>query len=151
MNKILFLHGMFGQNSSKPNFLKLLGFEVFCPFLSDWNFKKSITTAQEAFEKLNPDLIVGSSRGGAVAMNIDSKDKPLVLLAPAWSFFGNKNTTKENSIIIHSENDTLISVESSIELSKRSNCELILSGEDHRLNCKNARKSLEIAVNKLIN
>jgi hypothetical protein len=36
------------------------------------------------FDKLRPDVLAGSSRSGAVAMNIDSGNARLVLLCPAW-------------------------------------------------------------------
>jgi hypothetical protein len=37
------------------------------------------------FDQHHPDVVVGSSRGGAVAMNIDAGAAPLVLLCPAWT------------------------------------------------------------------
>lgn len=142
MNKVLFLHGMFAQNSSKPYFIESLGFNVYSPILNDWIFGKSVEIAQESFEQYKPNLIVGSSRGAAVAMNMDTGDIPLILLSPAWSVFGKQSKCKKNSVIIHSENDRLIPVKKSQELSKISECELIVVGEDHRLNCPAARFAL---------
>ena len=146
MSKILFLHGMFGQNSSKPIFIQSLGYEVFFPILEDWNFLNSVKTAQHFFDTIKPDLVVGSSRGGAVAMNIDSKEIPLVLLAPAWPFFGKETSTKKNSTIIHSEKDKLINIDHSIQLSKVSDCQLIIAGEDHRLNCDKGKEAIKLAI-----
>ena len=137
---------MFGQTSSKPDFISSLGYKVLFPLLDDWNFLKSVQAAQFFFDEEKPDLIVGSSRGGAVAMNMDSKEIPLVLLAPAWPFFGDKQITKENSTIIHSENDILININYSEQLSKNSNCKLIIAGSDHRLNCKKGRELLKQAI-----
>lgn len=141
--KILFLHGLWGQNSSKPSFLRSLGFEVESPILNDWKFSKSIDIAQEFFNKFSPDVIVASSRGGAVAMNIETFETPLLLLAPAWPFFGNKKECKSNSIIIHSNNDEIISIANSIDLAKRCNCKLVITGENHRLNCDESRKAIK--------
>jgi hypoxanthine phosphoribosyltransferase len=50
--------------------------------------KLHFSTAQAEFDQHQPDVIVGSSRGGAVALNINSKDTPLVLLCPAWKNWG---------------------------------------------------------------
>jgi hypothetical protein len=61
-----------------------------------------VQTAQAEYDQHKPDVIVGSSRGGAVALNINSKDTPLVLLCPAWKNWGTVNTLKPNSVILHS-------------------------------------------------
>jgi len=150
MGKVLFLHGMFGQNSSKPYFLKSLGLKVCHPILNDWSFESSIEEAQKYLDETKPDLIVGSSRGGAVAMNIQSEDMPLILLAPAWKFFGKKDQTKSNSTIIHSRNDTMISIDDSVKLSQNSNCQLIIAGSDHRLNCVEGKNALKTAIWKYL-
>jgi len=50
-------------------------------------------------------VIVGSSRGGAVAVNMQSKDTPLVLLCPAWKNWGTAATVKQNTIILHLQTD----------------------------------------------
>lgn len=142
MNKVLFLHGMFAQNSKKPYLIRSLGFYVESPILSDWSFRKAKQTAQETFERLEPDIVVGSSRGAAVAMNIETKEVPLILLSPAWPIFGSQNKCKSNSIIIHSRYDSLVPLRKSEELSKRSGCELIIAGNTHRLNCKEGQSAL---------
>jgi hypothetical protein len=36
------------------------------------------------FDQHHPDVVIGSSRGGAVAMNINTVSTPLILLCPAW-------------------------------------------------------------------
>ena len=54
--------------------------EVLNPALPDGDFDEAVRIAQAEFDRHRPDVVVGSSRGGAVAMNIDSQDTPLVLL-----------------------------------------------------------------------
>jgi hypothetical protein len=149
--KILFLHGLFGQYSSKPEFLRSLGYSVDNPILSDWSFEDSINTAQDYYNKNRPDLIIGSSRGGAVAMNIDSKETPLLLLAPAWCYFGSANNVKKNCTIVHSEKDIMVPLSSSKILHAKSRCELIIAGEDHRLNCIDAKNAIKNALDKILN
>ena len=42
--------------------------------------KVALTTAQAAFNQHRPEVVVGSSRGGAVAVNLNSGNARLVLL-----------------------------------------------------------------------
>ena len=83
--RILFLHGW---NSAvggvKPTYLKDHGHEVVNPALPHDDFPLAVRIAQVEFDQHQPQVVVGSSRGGAVAMNIDSGEAKLVLLCPAW-------------------------------------------------------------------
>ena len=81
-------------------------------------------------------MIVGSSRGGAVAVNMQSKDTPLVLLCPAWKNWGTATTVKPNTVILHSRADDVIPFADSEELVANSGLplELLIEvGSDHRL------------------
>ena len=83
--KILFLHGWQSTPGGlKPTYLRDHGHEALNPALPDDDFDAAVRIAQAAYDQGQPDVVVGSSRGGAVAMNIDSGDTPLVLLCPAW-------------------------------------------------------------------
>ena len=53
------------------------------------------------------------TRGGAVAMNIESGDTPLVLLCPAWTKWGSATTVKKNTTILHSKGDDVVPFEDS--------------------------------------
>jgi hypothetical protein len=82
--RILFLHGWQSTPGGlKPTYLKDHGHEVLNPALPDDNFDAAVRIAQAEYDRGKPDIVVGSSRGGAVAMNI-KVDAPLVLLCPAW-------------------------------------------------------------------
>jgi len=48
------------------------------------NARSSTATRLSEFDKHKPDVVVGSSRGCAVALNIESGEARLVLLCPAW-------------------------------------------------------------------
>ena len=83
-----------------------------------------------------PKVVVGSSRGGAVAMNIESGDAKLVLLCPAWKKWGTAKTVKPGTVILHSRADDVVPFADSEELVKRSGLPasaLIEVGTDHRL------------------
>ena len=83
--RILFLHGWKSvPGGVKPTFLAQHGHEVINPKLPDEDFEEAVRIAQAEFDNHQPDVVVGSSRGGAVAMNIESGTARLVLLCPAW-------------------------------------------------------------------
>jgi alpha-beta hydrolase superfamily lysophospholipase len=135
--KILFLHGWNSvPGGVKPTFLVSHGHEVINPNLSDDDFDAAVRTAQAAFDKERPDVVVGSSRGGAVAMNIDSRDIPLVLLCPAWKRWGTVKTVKAGTLILHCRADDVVPFADSKELARNSGfseAALIEVGTDHRL------------------
>jgi alpha-beta hydrolase superfamily lysophospholipase len=70
---ILFLHGWQSiPGGIKPTFLAQHGHEVINPKLPDDDFAEAVRIAQDEFDKHQPQAVVGSSRGGAVAMNFES-------------------------------------------------------------------------------
>ena len=135
--KILFLHGWTSTpGGKKPTYLKDHGHEVLNPALPDDDFDESFRIAQAEFDEHHPDVIVGSSRGVAVAMNIDSGDTSLVLLCPAWKKWGTATTVKPNTAILHSRQDDVVPFADSEELIKNSGLPasaLIEIGNDHLL------------------
>jgi hypothetical protein len=147
--QVLFLHGWSSNGARKTAFLRFLGYGVMTPNLSDWWFRRAIAQAQAAYDWLRPDAIVGSSRGGAVAMNMNSGETPLVLLAPAWKRWGKATSVKKpcGSIIVHSRYDDIVPFEDSVQLCLNSpGLSIIPGGEDHRLNDPQASKALARAL-----
>jgi hypothetical protein len=134
---ILFLHGWQSvPGGVKPTHLKEHGHLVINPKLDDDDFDLALRTAQSEYDLHRPDVIVGSSRGGAAAMNIESKETPLVLLCPAWKKWGSVKKLKPNSMILHSRKDDVIPFEDSEELVLKSGLApetLAEVGSDHRL------------------
>jgi alpha-beta hydrolase superfamily lysophospholipase len=132
--KILFLHGWQSVPIGvKPTYLAQHGHEVINPKLPDEDFNEAVRIAQAEFDKHQPDAVVGSSRGGAVAMNINSGEAKLVLLCPAWERHGTANTVKPDTVILHSRADDVVPFAHSEELAKNSGATLIEVGTDHRL------------------
>ncbi|MCE9604597.1 MAG: alpha/beta hydrolase [Planctomycetia bacterium] len=135
--KILFLHGWQSVvGGVKPSYLARHGHEVINPKLPDEDFAAALTIAQEAFDRHRPDVVVGSSRGGAVAMNIRSDGARLVLLCPAWKRWGVATTIPPGSVVLHSRQDEVIPFAESEELIRKSNLPdsaLHEVGTDHRL------------------
>ena len=131
--KILFLHGWHSvPGGLKPTNLRDHGHEVINPALDDDDFAKAVKTAQDVFDKHQPQVVVGSSRGGAVAMNINSGDAKLVLLCPAWKNWGTAKTVRPSTVILHSRADDVVPFADSEELSKINGATLIEVGDDHR-------------------
>ncbi len=135
--KILFLHGWHSvPGGVKPTYLKDAGHQVINPALDDDDFEVALRTAQAEYDRHRPDVIVGSSRGGAVAMNVQSGDTPLVLLCPAWKRWGTVRRLKTKAVILHSRADDVIPFRESEELVASSGLPsetLIEVGRDHRL------------------
>ena len=135
--KILFLHGWNSVvGGVKPTYLKSYGHEVINPALPHEDFAGAVRIAQAEFDQHRPPVVVGSSRGGAVAMNINSGDAKLVLLCPAWRKYGTAKAVKTNTVIMHSRADDVVPFADSEELAKNSGLSalaLIEVGTDHRL------------------
>jgi hypothetical protein len=135
--KILFLHGWQSvPGGVKPTFLAQHGHEVINPKLPDDDFAEAVRIAQEACDKHQPAVVVGSSRGGAVAMSINRGDAQLVLLCPAWKKYGAAKTVSAGTVILHSRADDVIPFADSEELVQNSGLPryvLIEVGNDHRL------------------
>jgi len=135
--KILFLHGWHSvPGGVKPTYLKDHGHKVINPALDDDDFTAAVATAQAEFDRHQPPVVVGSSRGGAVAMNINSGDARLVLLCPAWKNWGTANTVRPDAVILHSRADDVIPFADSEDLVRNSGLPfwtLIEVGSDHRL------------------
>lgn len=135
--KILFLHGLgVGPGGLKPTYLRSRGHEVTNPALDDGDFARAVRAAQAAFDGQQPDVVVGSSRGGAVALGLDSGGTPLVLLCPAWKNRVPAAAAKPGTTILHSPDDENVPFGDSVELVREAGLPeeaLIAVGSDHRL------------------
>ena len=135
--KVLFLHGWQSvPGGVKPSYLAQHGHEVINPKLPDEDFEEALRIAQVEFDRHRPDVVVGSSRGGALAMNLDGGDTPLVLLCPAWKKHGTARTVKKHTTILHSRADDVVPFADSEELVRTSGLPasaLVEVGNDHRL------------------
>jgi hypothetical protein len=135
--RILFLTGWHAApGGTKPMFLREHGHEVIDPVLDDDDFSVAIRTAQHAYDECQPDVVVGLSRGGAVAMNIDIGETPLVLMCPGWKRWGIAKTISKRAVILHSRADDVVPFAFSEELIKNSGLPqdaLIEVGNDHWL------------------
>jgi len=149
--KVLFLHGKeSGPGGRKPTYLAAQGLTVINPALPAEDFDEAVRIAQAAFDQHSPAVVVGSSRGGAVAMAVNSGQAGLVLLCPAWKKNGTTKVVKSASIILHSVDDEIIPFSDSQELalnSKLAADHLIVVGDDHFLKTSEAMSMMAQVVN----
>jgi len=120
----------------KPTYLANAGHAVINPALPDDDFAEAVRIAQVEFDRRRPEVVVGSSRGGAVAKNIASASARLILLCPAWKRWGSASTVKPGTLILHSPADDVVPFADSQELLAKSALPataLIVVGTDHRL------------------
>jgi hypothetical protein len=138
---ILFLHGKESKpGGTKPTYLAHHGLSVLNPALPDEDFDEAVRIAQAEFDRHMPDVVIGSSRGGAVAMNIIAGNTPLVLMAPAWRKWGAARAIKVGTVVLHSRADKVIPFSDSEELVRNSGLTsaLVEVGSDHRLSTPDA-------------
>ena len=147
--KILFLHGLESRpGGAKPNALRDAGHEVIEPTLPRNDWRASVQAAKDAYTEHTPEVVVGSSRGGAVAMAADLPAKKLVLIAPAWKKYCPNCTIAPNTTILHSPEDKIIAFADSGLLSRMYGAELVMAGDNHRMNDGGAlNKLLQVVGN----
>ena len=151
--KLLFLTGWQAQSGGiKPTFLRKHGHDVVEPVLDNDDFSVAVRTAQQAFSHSQPDVVVGLSRGGAVAMNIDIGETPLVLMCPGWKRWGKAKTVSKATVILHSRNDDVVPFRFSEELLKNSGLPpevLIDVGRDHFLSDRDPLQAMLDALDRI--
>lgn len=149
--KVLFLHGLESKpGGTKARFLKEAGFEVINPALPRDSFDISVKIAQDIIDVEAPDVVVGSSRGGAVAMSVNTCGAPVVLIAPAWKRFLSEQQMQtwdircepQRTIVLHSRNDNIVLPEDSDYLHEQWGVKVMDVGENHRMSDDDALAAL---------
>ena len=132
--RIVYLHGrMSGPNAEKCKKLREMGHEVFAPELVSHDWTQSVTAARQILSETLPDVVIGSSRGGAVAMATNTT-VPLVLIAPAWAKYCPWGACRATTTILHCKTDRIVSYSDSEVLSRTFGADLVEIGNDHRMN-----------------
>jgi len=145
--KIVFLHGLESSpNSAKVKFLREQGHEVLAPRLDRNDWEQSVMAARDAITAFQPDVVVGSSRGGAVAMVARVSPIPTILIAPAWKKYAPWATISGSTVILHSSQDWIVPFADSEELARTFGAKLYDVGEDHRMNDPEALSALAVGL-----
>tara|TARA_R100001082_G_C4339886_1_gene149611 strand:- start:142 stop:603 length:462 start_codon:yes stop_codon:yes gene_type:complete len=147
--KIMFLHGLESKpGGSKPTYLSYHGHTVLNPSLPKDSWDDSVKIARALFEQELPDVVVGSSRGGAVAIAARLSVPKLVLVAPAWAKYCPWGTIPSTATILHSKSDDIVPYSDSELLAHTFGAELIETGADHRMNDEFALEKMLEVINR---
>ncbi len=92
----------------KPTFLRGRGHEVVAPDLPHDDFDESVRRAQAASEQRGPGVVVGSIRGGAVALNLDE----VVPVEDSRELLKKRSGLFESALILMGRNHRLADPES---------------------------------------
>lgn len=156
--RVLFLHGLEGTvYGAKVTWLRAAGFDVVAPVLETGTVKQSVEArtgplieaafaealeaATQAIRESTPDLVVGSSFGGGLTVELMHRGLwagPVVLLAPAArKLFGREHLPvgHHRAVVIHARHDAVVPVEDSLVMAAGCSGEvqLWLVKDDHRL------------------
>ena len=159
---LMYLHGLEGTpNGTKGRWMQTM-FGAIAPLLpakrdNPEAFRQSVSVAKDAVARYQPKVIVGSSFGGAVLMQllIDGiYDGPSVLLAQAGVKYGVAERLPEDTyaILIHAPDDDIVPFEDSVRLQEQSGAgvELWPTEGDHRLHHITKDGTLERAIRQCL-
>ena len=138
--KIVFCHGLEGSsNGIKAKFI-LDSFEenhrVLIPKLTKSLEFSDFSCDLDELEKIvDPgDIVIGSSRGGALVAALPTPNVHKILIAPAVKKFNVEHVFLHPAdVILHSKNDDAVDFRDSAELSLQNKCVIIEAGNNHRM------------------
>jgi predicted esterase len=119
--RVQFIHGL--EGSPQGNKARMLGehFETTTPAMTTEDFEGCVDTHARVLESFGPDVLVGSSFGGAVAVALLMRGDwrgPTLLLAQAAEHYLPKPTLPEQVRVwlVHASEDSIVDVEHSRRL-----------------------------------
>jgi predicted esterase len=139
--RVQFVHGLeSGPGAAKAVYLARF-FETETPAMDTTNFEGSVATQIARLADVAPDVLVGSSFGGAVALAMLQRgafEGPTLLLAPAHRHCRIEERIPEDRsvLIVHGRADDVVSIDGSRALAKtgtRGRVELVEVDDGHRL------------------
>ena len=149
--RVLFCHGKEGStDGTKATMLRESFKTAVIPKLANSYDVGDFATDLYLVEALaaGADVLVGSSRGGALVAHARTEQKK-VLIAPAWKRFGAKPNLTKNDVILHSKNDDLVPYADSVTLAEKFGCTLIECGEDHRMSDEKTLEKIVSIIKEL--
>jgi hypothetical protein len=155
--KVLFVHGQeSGPQGTKARLLAEQ-FEALTPAMDTSDFEGCVRRIAQAIEEFQPELVVGSSFGGAVAVALLQRGQwrgPTLLLAPAPAALGVELWLPEQVPvwIVHGTRDDVVPIASSLMLARAGSpgqVRLVEVNDDHRLSATVANGRLVALVREL--
>jgi pimeloyl-ACP methyl ester carboxylesterase len=155
--RVLFLHGLeSGPGGTKARLLAA-HFDCTTPAMPTADFEACVALQAERLRRLQPDVVIGSSFGGAVAVALLQRGiwkGPTLLLAPAAAHYGLAAELPGDVRvrIVHATADIVVPVEESRALARSGSAgcvRLIEVDDDHRLSALVASGRLVALVRDL--
>ena len=136
--RVQLIHGLEGSPTGAKAQVLARHFELSAPAMDTGDFEGALSTQSEALAAFRPDVLVGSSFGGAVALALLQRGLwrgPTLLLAPAQAHFGVESSVPEGLriTVVHGTRDDICPLEHSRALARSASVELIEVDDDHRL------------------
>lgn len=156
--RVLFVHGQeSGPQGTKARLLAA-HFDALTPAMDTRDFEGCVGQIGRAAAAFQPDLVVGSSFGGAVALALLQRGLwrgPTLLLAPAGAELGLELRLPEDAWvwIVHGTRDDVVPIATSLTLARTGTPErvrLLEVHDDHRLSATVASGRLVALVRELV-
>ncbi len=151
--RVLYLDGL-GCNPEgfKPRYIRSLGYDVLAPMLPDLDFPASECVAAQALQTYRPDVIVGYSRGGSVALALMDDRVPRLLIAPALHWVAEGRLFSGRLVVLHSAYDDGLPLEAVREQVARCGMPAVavrVVGNDHTMIDPDALAAMAVALVEL--
>ena len=139
--RVLFVHGLESGPSGQKAVYLGERFRALTPKMDTKSFAGSVDLQAQALRDFEPDVLVGSSFGGAVAVALLDRGAwrgPTLLLAPAAGYFGVTEALPPHVpiLIVHGKDDNVVAIEGSRRLAKTGTpalVQLVEVDDGHRL------------------
>jgi pimeloyl-ACP methyl ester carboxylesterase len=156
--RVQFIHGLEGSPQGSKARLFAEHFETITPEMDTSSFEGSVDTQAAALSEFHPDILVGSSFGGAVAVELLARrlwQGPTMLLAQAAIHYDPAASLPLGIPVwlVHGTGDTLIDPEQSRRLAATANSDdvrLIEVDDDHPLHASVASGAIIDWVKELV-
>ena len=156
--RVQFIHGLEGSPQGSKARLFAQHFETITPEMDTSSFDGSVDTQAAALSEFHPDILVGSSFGGAVAAELLARrlwQGPTMLLAQAAIHYDPAASLPPGIPVwlVHGTGDTVIDPDQSRRLAATANSDevrLIEVDDDHPLHASVASGAIIAWVKELV-
>jgi predicted esterase len=139
--RVQFVHGLESNPGSAKAVYLARNFDSETPAMDTSDFEGAVASQARDLARLSPDVLVGSSFGGAVVLVLLQRGAfrgPTLLLAPAHRHFNVEERVPDGVavILVHGHRDDVVSIEGSRALSRTGTpalVELVEIDDEHRL------------------
>jgi predicted esterase len=149
MLKVHFIHGLESSPTSRKALVLAEHFDAETPAMDTSDFESCVALHAERLRERRPDVLIGSSFGGAVALALLQRGfwcGPTLLLAQAGIHYGLEPTVPGEAtvLLVHATGDDVVAVADSRKVAAvNSSARLLEIEDDHAL-------STAVAAGKLV-